>query len=260
MTGWPLALKTSRILVTNDDGIYAPGLQVLIETAMGLSDDVWVVAPETEQTGAGHSLTLRRPLRVREADDRRFAVDGTPTDCVMMAINRIMEEHRPDLVLSGVNRGSNLGEDVTYSGTVSAAMEATILGVPAIAMSQDFSDNEAVPWGTSRRHAPDLIERLCRQGWPQDTLVNVNFPAVQPGDVRGVTVASQGRRKTGDNIVEAHDPRGQPYYWIGGVRKEEDWSDGTDLAAVAAGRIAVTPISIDFTDYRALHELEQVFV
>src|SRR5437773_5276184 len=168
--------KGMRILVTNDDGINAPGLKVLEKIARQLSRDVWVVAPEVEQSGAAHSLTLRRPLQIRRVSPRRFAVDGTPTDCVLLAVNRLVEGRRPDLVLSGVNRGSNLGEDVTYSGTIAAAMEGTLLNLPSIALSQTYQDRDTVSWDTALRHGTALIRRLCAIGWPQDVLINVNFP------------------------------------------------------------------------------------
>jgi len=253
-TNWPLDLKSARILVSNDDGIHAPGLEVMETIARALSDDVWIVAPDAEQSGAGHSLTLRRPLRIRKFADKRFSVDGTPTDCVLLAINQIMKDHRPDLVLSGVNRGGNLGEDVTYSGTVAAAMEGTVLGVPSIALSQVY-DGEPVPWETARRFGPPVIRRLVAQGWPFNTLININFPGVEPDAVTGVRAASQGRRKIGDQIVESHDPRGVPYYWIGGMRTEDSTIAGTDLNAVTEGAVAVTPITMNLTYRPTLTEL-----
>ena len=236
-----------RILVSNDDGIRARGLKVLEDIAKELSDDVWVVAPETEQSGAGHSLTLHRPLRVRRISERRLVVDGTPTDCVMLAINTLMPGPPPDLVLSGVNKGSNVADDVTYSGTIAAAMEATILGVPAIALSQEYGDAARVRWATTRRHAPDLIRRLVAIGWPTNVLMNVNFPDVAADAVEGVVVARQGRHKLGDALTERLDPRGQPYYWIGGMRGPDEPDAGTDMAAVVDGAIAVTPLSLDLT-------------
>lgn len=236
-----------RILISNDDGINAPGFAVLERIAASLSDDVWVVAPETEQSGAGHSLTLHRPLRVRHIDERRMAVDGTPTDCVLLAINNLIPGDLPDLVLSGVNRGSNIADDVTYSGTIAAAMEATILGVPAIAMSQQFSDADNVPWGTVEAHATGLIRRLMDAGWPDNVLINLNFPDVDAQDVTGVEVCRQGRFKNGDVLTERLDPRGRPYYWIGSMRCDEVKSPGTDAAVIEQGAITVTPLCLDLT-------------
>lgn len=255
----PLDLSTARILVSNDDGINAPGLVVLEEVARSLSDDVWVVAPETEQSGAGHSLTLQRPLRIRKLGERRFCVDGTPTDCVMLAVNEIITGQRPTLLLSGVNRGGNLGEDITYSGTVAAAMEGTLLGVPSIALSLVCPDREKPRWETPRRHAAGLIRRLVTAPWPANTLMNVNFPDVEADDVTGIKAAGQGQRKLGNNIVKNEDPRGRAYYWVGTARDEDSSLPGTDINIVYAGGIAVTPIYMDMTHRAALAELETLF-
>lgn len=244
---WPLDLKTARVLIANDDGIAAHGLKVLEEAVRGLARDVWVVAPETEQSAASHSLTLSRPLRIREVSERRFAVDGTPTDCVMVAINHLLKDHPPDLVLSGVNRGGNVGEDVSYSGTVAAAMEATLLGVPAIAFSLDVALREHPHWATAEHHAAMVIRKLVAVGWPADVLINVNFPPVPADKVTGVTVARQGRRKTGNHLLPGTDPRGRPYFWIAGLRPEDATLTGTDLAALNKGAVAVTPIKMDMT-------------
>ena len=246
-----------RILVSNDDGVNAPGLEVLERIAAVLSDDVWVVAPETEQSGASHSLTLRRPLRVRRIGERRMAVDGTPTDCVMLAITELGPGERPALMLSGVNRGSNVADDVTYSGTIAAAMEATLLGVPAIALSQHYGGDAAVKWETAERHAPELIRRLIDTGWPDDVMINVNFPDAAPDSVGGVAVSRQGRRKFGDVLSERIDPRGRPYYWIGDMRNRDEDIPGSDVEALGQGAIAVTPLCLDLTHgptSRALRE------
>lgn len=255
----PIDLAAARILVTNDDGINSPGIKLLARVARGLSRDVWVVAPEQEQSGASHSLTLSRPLRIRKLGARRFAVDGTPTDCVLLAVNAIMRDQRPTLVLSGVNAGANLGEDVTYSGTVAAAMEATLLEVPAIAFSQHYENRRAIPWKTAEAHAAPVIKRLTAAPWPRNTLVNVNFPAVKPDAVKGVVATRQGRRKIGDGVVERADPRGRPYYWIGPLRDEAPDMPGTDLNAVTEGKVSLSPIYLDLTNGPALAELKKVF-
>lgn len=255
MAEWPLNLRQARVLLSNDDGHDAPGLAVLRRIAEALSDDVWVVAPESEQSGAGHSLTLRRPLRIRERGPRSYSVDGTPTDCVLLAVNQIMRDCRPDLVLSGVNRGANLGEDVTYSGTIAAAFEATILGVPAIAFSQEVTADGEVDWRAAEAHLGALTERLVARGWPRNTLINVNFPPVPADVVIGVAVTSQGRRKIGDHITKALDPRGRDYYWIGEMRLAEAAAPGTDVAAIADDAISVTPIDLNFTDHASLADL-----
>lgn len=260
MANWPLNLRTSRILISNDDGVHAPGLRVLRDVAEALCDEVWVVAPNSEQSGAGHSLTLRRPLRIHRHDDRVFSVDGTPTDCVLLASNEIMADHPPDLVLSGINRHANLGEDVTYSGTVAAAMEATILGYPAIALSQVFNNDQddAVYWTTAASHAGALIARLAAVGWPTNSLINVNFPAVASDKVAGTEITQQGRRKIGDKILQGKDPSGRAYYWIGAVKTDNDVVPGTDFAAVATGHISVTPIDLDMTDLASMDRLSGI--
>ena len=255
----PLDLAKARILVTNDDGAQAKGLAVLERIARGLSDDVWIVAPESEQSGASHSLTLRRPLRMRSLAERHYAVDGTPTDCVLMAVGHLLTDHPPDLVLSGVNRGGNLGEDVTYSGTVAAAMEGTMLGVPSVALSQLYAQGERAKWATAEGHACDVIRRVTSVAWPRNSFVNVNFPDVAADQVDGVHVVALGRRKIGGELVERFDPRGYPYYWIGAMRSEEESPERTDIVVVREGGIAVTPVRIEMTDTATMDLLRQAF-
>ena len=245
-----------RILISNDDGINAPGIKVLERIARTLSKDVWVVAPETEQSAAGHSLTIRRPLRVRKVSARRYAVDGTPTDAVLLGVNHVLKGKKPHLVLSGINRGSNLGEDVTYSGTVAAAMEGTILGIPSIALSQFITHPHPVKWGTAEHWAPGLIRRLLATGWSRNVLINVNFPDVIASSVTGIEVTRQGKRKIGDDIMERKDPRGEPYVWIGAQRAEERSTPGTDIEAVLRGAITVTPLCFDLTHQGDMKALE----
>src|SRR5438270_11207486 len=184
----PINRDKCRILISNDDGIRSPGIQVLEKIGRELSDDVWVVAPEQEQSGASHSLTTRRPLRLTEVAPRRYWVDGTPTDCVLLAVKRLLRDQPPDLVLSGINGGSNVGEDLTYSGTVAAAIEATLLGIPAMALSQDFPEGKAVPWETGEAFAPEVIRKLLRLPWPEHTFFNINFPPVPRSEARGFAV------------------------------------------------------------------------
>ncbi|HJU16024.1 MAG TPA: 5'/3'-nucleotidase SurE [Stellaceae bacterium] len=252
-------LGKARILVTNDDGVAAPGLELLEGIARDLTADVWVVAPEIEQSGASHSLTTRRPLRLREIAERRYAVDGTPTDCVMLGVKYLLKDRAPDLVLSGINAGSNIGEDLTYSGTVAAAMEASLLGIPAIALSQHYVDGEPIPWPTAAHFAPAVIRRLTRLPWPEHTLINVNFPAAAPQEVRGIAPTSQGKRAIADNLTRRLDPRGRPYYWIGPVRENGVAEPGTDLAAITDRRVSVTPIYLDLTNIPVLAALQKVF-
>src|ERR1700732_4031130 len=255
----PIDLESARILISNDDGITAPGLKLLEKVAKALCPDVGVVAPEQEQSGASHSLTLRRPLRIRQISKRRFAVDGTPTDCALLAIKLIMKDQRPTLVLSGINAGGNFGEDITYSGTVAAAVEATLLDVPAVALSQHYDRANGIKWETSERYAAEVLRRLTASPWPRNTLINVNFPDIPPDAVAGMVVTRQGRRKLGDNLTERIDPRGVPYYWIGPTRDEAPNQPGTDIAAVNGGAVSITPVYLDLTNVPALEALAKLF-
>jgi 5'-nucleotidase len=251
-----------RILVTNDDGINSPGLEACVRIAQALSEDVWVVAPEFDQSGVAHSLSLNDPLRMRRIDDRRFAVKGTPTDCVIMAVRHVLKDQRPELVLSGVNRGQNLAEDVTYSGTVAGAMEGTILGIASVAMSQCFGPHtrERPNYDTAEAHAPVLIRRLLDEGIPPGVLVNVNFPDCRPEQVSGVGVTVQGRRDPGlMHIDERKDGRGNPYYWLAFNRQKRVPANGSDLWAIENRRIAVTPLRLDMTDEPFLTRLGALF-
>jgi 5'-nucleotidase len=252
-----------RVLLTNDDGVYAHGLAVLEQIARALSDDIWVVAPETDQSGVSHSLSLNDPLRLREIAPRRFAVKGTPTDCVIIGTRHIMADRQPDLVLSGVNRGRNAAEDVTYSGTVAGAIEGTVLGIPSFALSQAYaSATRADPhWDTARKFGPDLIRRVLADGMPRDVLVNINFPDCPPQAVKGIAVTSQGKRNQGLLRIEPrYDGRGNPYYWIAYERAPlPSERDGTDLSALADNRIAVTPLRLDMTDDPFMTRLAAIF-
>ena len=239
-----------RILVTNDDGINAPGLAVLERIAHSLSDDVWVVAPETEQSGASHSLTLSEPLRLRQVSERRFAVKGTPTDCVMMGVRRVIEGPWPDLVLSGVNRGQNLADDVSYSGTVAGASEGCALGIPSIALSQAFNifGSGEMSFENAEANGGRVISALLKTGWPHGVLININFPDLPADHPVPVVIATQGRRDENANIIEERrDPRGGRYYWVGFRRSSKEAPEGTDLRAVYDGKIAVTPLHLDRT-------------
>jgi len=239
-----------RILLTNDDGIHAPGLEALETIAGELSDDVWVVAPETDQSGASHSLTLSEPLRVRKLDDRRFAVRGTPTDCVIMGVRHVLDSP-PDLVLSGVNRGQNIADDVTYSGTIAGAMEGAVMGVRSIALSQayGFETRSHPMWETAISHAPAIVDKLVKRDFPTDRLININFPDCAPEAVKGVRVTTQGKRDQNTLYVdERRDVRGFRYYWLGFKRELSNPAEGTDLRAVYDGYISVTPLLLNLTD------------
>ncbi len=249
-----------RILLTNDDGVNASGLKVLERIARAFSDDVWIVAPTEEQSGAGHSLTLTRPVRLRKLADRRWCVTGTPTDAVMMAVAHVMRESLPDLVLSGVNRGANLGEDVTYSGTVSAAMEGALAGVRSIALSQAYSREgmgDTVPFAAAERWAEAVLAPLLDMPMEPGTLLNVNFPPLGPDEVRGVRVCRQGIRDYGRlRIVQRTDPRGYDYFWFGLAPMLETPGHMTDLEAVADGFVSITPLHLDLTHHESLQRLQ----
>ena len=242
-----------RILCTNDDGINAPGLKVIEEIARALSDDVWIVAPELDQSGVSHSLSLNDPLRLREVGPRHFAVRGTPTDCVIMGARHVLGDKLPDLVLSGVNKGRNGAEDVVYSGTIAGALEGTILGFPSFALSQEFSieTRNAPLWDTALKFGPDIIRKVMAAGVPRNTVINVNFPSCMPDDVKGIRITRQGKRNQGFlKIDRRHDGRGNPYFWIGFERAAmmDTPAEGTDLAALAARYVSVTPLRLDRTD------------
>ena len=248
-----------RILVTNDDGIHAPGLALLEDIARQLSDDVWVVAPAEEMSGAGHSLTLTQPIRLRRESDTRYAVRGTPTDCVMMALGHIMRDARPDILLSGINRGANLAEDVTYSGTVSAAMEGTLYGVRAIALSQATSNPQTgeTDFDAARHWALPVLRQLLDAPWTPGVLLNVNFPPVPAAEVTGVRATEQGFRDIGQTkIVERVDVRGFPYYWFGLGREAQMPGHDTDLKAMRTGAISVTPLHLDLTHRPMIREID----
>ncbi len=237
----------TRILVTNDDGIHSQGLQVLEETLSELGD-VFVVAPAAEMSGASHSLTLSRPLRIRQIDDRHWTVDGTPTDCVTLALHKILNEDQlPHLCVSGINHGGNLGDDATYSGTVAGALEATILGVPGIAISLVARDH--FDFTEAARFAQLAARKILAEGLPEGTLLNVNVPL---GEIKGVKLTRQGIKNARPVITEHIDPRGKPYFWIGEQYFRSNAEDGTDYRAIEEGYISVTPLKSDMTDHGAL--------
>lgn len=247
-----------RILITNDDGIHAEGLAALERIAAHLSDDVWVVAPETDQSGLAHSLTMNDPLRLRQIDDKRFALRGTPTDCVIMAITHVMDE-KPDLVLSGVNSGQNIADDITYSGTVAGAMEGALLGVRSIALSQayNFEDNRrVVPWEVAETHAPSLLKTLIALEMPEGTFLNVNFPKCRHDQVKGTRVSRQGKLLHGLFMEERHDGRGFPYFWLRFGRSPVPTKSDTDIAVLRDDHISVTPLKFDLTAHDLVATIE----
>jgi 5'-nucleotidase len=250
-----------RILVTNDDSIHAPGLKIAEKIARALSDDVWVVAPESDQSGVSHSLSLNDPLRLRTISDRHFAVKGTPADCVIMGVRSILADKKPDLIISGVNRGQNIAEDIIYSGTVAGAMEGAILGIPAVALSQCYNPatRNNPPWDAAETLGPDVVRKIIPE-IPAGGLVNINFPALPPGEIKGVMPAAQGRRSQDLLTVEQrNDGRGLPYYWLTFIREKPTVFHGTDNWAIGEGYISVTPLKIDLTDQVSLTRLAGLF-
>jgi 5'-nucleotidase len=239
-----------KILLTNDDGYSAEGIQVLAEALEGLAE-LWVVAPNSEQSAVSHALTLNRPLRLEQRGERRYAVDGTPTDCVTLALSSLFASNRPDLVVSGINRGANMGVDVHYSGTVSAAFEGVILGLPALAVSQQLGDGYS--FERAAAIACELAGWILDNGLPKDTLLNLNVPA---GPARGIRLTRLGARRYTEDVVEQRDPRGRQIFWIGGGRPIWEATPGTDFHEVACGWASVTPLHLDMTEHRFLAELQ----
>jgi len=246
-----------RILLTNDDGIHAEGLTALERIAAALSDDVWICAPDAERSGASRALTLSDPIRVRQLDERRFSTTGTPTDCVMLGVHELVEGKKPDLVLSGVNRGANLAEDVTMSGTVAGAIEAMALGVPGIALSQMGFYEGNRGYEVAEAFAPGIIRRLVETGWPKDVVLNINFPHRPLAEVTEVEVTRQGFRDAHIRVAEKRtDLRGRDYYWMGFRQERSSPPEGTDLRALYDGKISVTPLHIDLTHMASVRALK----
>jgi len=248
-----------RILLTNDDGIHAEGLAALERIARTLSDDVWIVAPETDQSGLAHSLSLSEPLRLRKVSDKHFALRGTPTDCVIMGVKEVMDI-KPDLILSGVNSGSNVADDVTYSGTIAGAIEGTMQGVRSFALSQAYVYTDGariVPWEVCEAHAPALLEKLMKVDLPEGTFMNLNFPNCRPDEVDGVEVTAQGKLAFNLQVDARSDGRGFPYYWLKFGERAGAFAAGTDIHALKHNKISVTPLKLDLTDYSVKDRVER---
>jgi len=252
-------LSRARVLISNDDGVNAPGIKALERVMKRIAGEVWVVAPQTEQSAAGHSLTLRSPLRIHKISKHKFSVTGTPTDSVMLAVHEVMKDSPPDLVLSGVNRGGNLGEDVTYSGTVAAAMEGTLLGIPSVAFSLVTPDEAKAHWKTAEVYVEQVMKQLAGVSFPRGVLLNVNIPDRLADQVTGIETTRQGRRKIGCELLQGHDPKGAPYFWIGAQRDEDKTLKGTDLEAVSRGAVSITPLSLDLTHRGMIKTLKEAF-
>ena len=260
-----MSKPVNRILVSNDDGIDAPGLQTTIKIAEQLSDEVWVIAPMEEHSGASHSLSLSKPLRMEERGPRHFAIGGTPTDCVMIATRHLMRDYLPDLILSGVNWGQNIAEDISYSGTVAVAKEGTVSGIRSIAMSQTvfFGDPNGFPdprFEVAEKYAPDIIRKLIQAEWKPGTLVNINFPHIEPDDQPQVRITKQGKRDRSILGIDARmDPRGRTYFWYDFERIISKPANGTDLEAIMQGDISITPLHMDHTSESLTENLLKIF-
>ena len=249
-----------KILLTNDDGVQAQGLSVLREIAAQLSDDVWVVAPENEQSAASRGVSLHNPVMLKKLDDKVYSVSGTPTDSVIVALSELLADAKPDLILSGVNRGQNMAEDVTFSGTVAGALQGMQMGIPSMALSlaRGFQNAKSLPWETALEHGAPTIRKLIEAGWPKDVVLNVNFPDRPPDAVAGLEITRQGRRDYHMTGVDKREhPRGGSYFWLTYGGKRSDPAQGTDLRAIYDGYISVTPLHVNLTHARALDALSQ---
>jgi 5'-nucleotidase len=243
-----------RVLVSNDDGVDAPGIRVLAEGLRAAGHEVWVVAPDRDRSGASNSLTLDQPIRVARVDHDTWRVYGTPTDCVHVALAGLLE-HEPDIVVSGINNSANLGDDVIYSGTVASAMVGRFLGLPAVAVSCVSRDHEARHFGTAARAAVEIIARLAVDPLPADTILNVNVPDCAWNELAGFEVSRLGQRHRAEPCIQQADPRGRPVWWIGPPGAEQDAGAGTDFHAVRTGHVAITPIHVDLTRHTALEKV-----
>jgi 5'-nucleotidase len=242
------------ILVSNDDGIYSPGIKALHDSLADLGE-IYVIAPDRNRSAASHSVTLYSPLRVKQIRDHWYMVDGTPSDCINLGVNGILQNKKPDLIVVGIDEGGNLGDDITYSGTVMAAVEGILLGIPSIAVSLVTRNNFHFHVAASFSHK--LCQYILERGFPDDTVLNVNVPNIAREEMKGVSITRQGRRIYSGAVIEKIDPRGQKYYWLGGGENGWYGEKGTDFHAIKSGRISITPLHIDLTNYSAHKDLSK---
>ncbi len=261
MLTFPHDIKDARILISNDDSIHAEGIKVLEEIVSAITPHVWVVAPETQMSAAGHSLTIHTPLRVKEYDKRHYSVSGTPTDSTLVGITKVMKDFRPHLVLSGINHGQNTADDVTYSGTIAAAIEATLMGVPSIALSQDFDEHGGKPdWTLAREYLPKILQKLAGQSIERNVVVNVNFPVAKKGVIPQIITVPQGHYSAIDQeLVNCVDPRGRPYFWIAPPSRRDEQDQSKDIGVLKAGNVTITPLSLNLTHQPTLKQFEGIF-
>jgi 5'-nucleotidase len=247
----------SKVLLTNDDGFDAPGLRTLMQVAEEVAEEVWIVAPDYDQSGTSHSLSLHSPLRVSQKDERRYSVSGTPGDCVVMAVRHLMASGRPDLILSGINRGANLGIETVLSGTVGAAMMGMLLGIPSMALSQAYSDRNAVRWDTARALAPKVISQFANGVWSQGAILNINFPDVPVGEVGQIELTTQGTGLMDDvEVISGIDPRSLEYHWLSLRRSAREDVAGSETLAIGRGRVSITPLQFERTNQNVLASLQ----
>jgi 5'-nucleotidase len=261
MLTFPENLSEARILISNDDSIHAEGIRVMEEIASAITPNVWVVAPETQMSAAGHSLTIHMPLRLKQYDKRHYSVSGTPTDSVLLGVQQVMKECRPHLVLTGINHGQNTADDVTYSGTIAAAIEATLMGIPAIACSQDYDEAGSKPdWSIARDYLPKILEAFAGQSLDPYTLLSVNFPRKVQGVIPQIRPVVQGHYSMSDQEMnQLTDPRGRPYFWIGPPPPRAEEDQANDMGALKAGHVTITPLSLNLTHHPALEKLKGMF-
>ncbi len=258
MLNFPTDLSQARILISNDDSIHSHGIKLLEKLALSITPHVWVVAPETQQSAAGHSLTIHSPLRIKQYDERHVSVYGTPTDSVLVGVQKVMAGMRPDLVLSGINHGQNTADDVTYSGTIAAAIEATLMGIPAIALSQDYDETSQAPvdFTVAQQTLPALLRRFQGLNWDSNVVMNVNFPLVKHGVTPEFRVVPQGHYSMEkQDMLHCTDPRGRPYYWIGPPPARDTLDMTRDIGLLSAGHVTITPLSLNLTHYPTLDTL-----
>ncbi|MBI1215399.1 MAG: 5'/3'-nucleotidase SurE [Alphaproteobacteria bacterium] len=261
MLEFPKDITKARILISNDDSLHAEGIKVLEEILREITPNIWVVAPENQQSAAGHSLTIYSPLRLKKYDENHYSVYGTPTDSVLVGVKQVMRDFKPDLVLSGINHGQNTADDVTYSGTIAAAIEATLMQIPAIACSQDFDEDGGQPeWDIARKLLPKILTSFQGKSWETNVLMSVNFPRPKNGVEPEIRVVPQGHYSMEDQpMIDCVNPRGKPYYWVGPPPKRDEQDPTRDMGALKAGHATITPLSLNLTHHPTLKQLEGIF-
>lgn len=264
MMRFPANLSEAKILIVNDDSIHAEGIRVLDRIVSQITPHVWVVAPENQQTGTGHSLTIHQPLRLKKYDDRHFSVSGTPTDSTLMGVQTVMKDFKPDLILSGINHGQNTADDVTYSGTISAAMEGVLMEIPSIAFSQAVAREELysqeIDWSIAEAFVPRILQGLAGLAVEEKVVLSVNFPVVKEGVTPEVRVVQQGHYTIKDQqMIHCMDPRGRPYFWIGSPPERDTQNTAMDVGALNAGHVTMTPLSLNFTHKPTIQTLGKIF-